>query len=157
MKFSDVALGLILIVFALAGMALASTFPRPTGSPFGPALFPVVIGTAMAGAGAMLVASGLRAGAARPFVTLEPWTRHAGPVLNAALVLGLPLLYVLAADRIGFIPLAALMLFALTWRLTGRIAPAIWSATLVPLAVHAFFVELLLVPLPWGLLAPIAW
>ena len=157
MKFSDVALGGFLTCFALAMMAYASTFPQPQGSIFGPALFPLVIGGLMACAGVALVVQGVRAGQVRPLVLLDPWMRQARPAIDAMLVLGLPILYILAADRIGFIPLAALMLFVLTWRLGGGFGPAILSAALVPLAIHAFFVKLLLVPLPWGLLAPVAW
>lgn len=157
MKFSDVALGAFLACFAIAMMAWASTFPRPQGSAFGPALFPLVIGGLMACAGVTLTVQGLRAGATRPLVALDPWMRQARPILNVALVLGLPALYIVASDRIGFIPLAALLLFALTWQLGGRLLPAIVSAVLVPVAIHAFFVKLLLVPLPWGLLASVAW
>lgn len=157
MKFSDAALGGFLTCFALAMMAYASTFPQPQGSPFGAALFPLAIGGLMVCAGVALVVRAVRSGAVRPLVEVDPWMRQARPALNAALVLGLPILYILAADTVGFIPLAALLLFGLTWQLGGGPRAAILSALLVPLAIHTFFVKLLLVPLPWGLLSGVAW
>lgn len=157
MKFSDAAIGLFLVCFALAMIAYATTFPLSQGSAFGAGTFPFAIGGLMVCAGLILVVQGARAGTVRPFVVVDPWMRQLRPVANVALVLGLPLLYVLASDRIGFLPLAALTLFALTWQLTGRLGPALLSGAVVPLAIHTFFVKILLVPLPWGLLAPVAW
>ena len=157
MKFSDTALGAILVCFAIAMMTYASGFPVSQGSAYGAATFPLAIGALMVCAGLALIVQGVRTGDVRPFAVPEPWLRQARPATNVALVLGLPLLYILAADAVGFLPLAALMLFALTWQLGGGLLAAALSAVLVPLAIHTFFVKFLLVPLPWGWLAPVAW
>lgn len=157
MRFSDVAIGGFLICFALSMIAYATSFPLSQGSAYGAGTFPFAIGGLMICAGLVLAVQGLRAGTARPLIQTDPWLRQMRPLMNVALVLGMPVLYILASDTFGFLPIAALMLFALTWQLTGHLRPAILSAAFVPLAIHTFFVKFLLVPLPWGLLGPVAW
>jgi len=64
---------------------------------------------------------------------------------------------VLFVDWLGFIVCSLLMLSALMWSYGVRrilIAPVALVATLV---IHAGFFKLLKVPLPWGVLQPIAW
>ena len=62
-----------------------------------------------------------------------------------------------ASEWLGFLPTAAISLVALM--LSMRVPPgrAVLIALIATLVIHAAFYKLLRVPLPWGLLTPIAW
>jgi putative tricarboxylic transport membrane protein len=72
-------------------------------------------------------------------------------------LLGSVLFYILAADRLGFLLTAWLILCASF--LVLRVPPlrAVGIALLATLLVHFAFYKLLRVPLPWGVLKGIAW
>jgi putative tricarboxylic transport membrane protein len=76
--------------------------------------------------------------------------------LRALLPPGLLLFYVYAADRIGFVPTAAIMIFASALAFGAKIRVALPLAALAPIAIHLIFYKLLRVPLPPGLL-PMPW
>ena len=62
------------------------------------------------------------------------------------------LIYILASDAIGFIPIALVFLLALFVWLGVRPVPAILTAIVTTIAIHWFFSTMLRVPLPRGLL-----
>jgi putative tricarboxylic transport membrane protein len=64
--------------------------------------------------------------------------------------------YVAAADRLGFIVTAALIVFATSTALGARLKLAVPLALLAPVGIHLIFAKLLRVPLPAGLL-PMPW
>jgi putative tricarboxylic transport membrane protein len=72
-------------------------------------------------------------------------------------VVGGVLFYMLAAQVLGFLICAALVLAACM--LAMGVAPlrAVPIALLASLVIHFAFYKLLRVPLPWGVLTPIAW
>lgn len=77
--------------------------------------------------------------------------------LALGLSVGSIVFYILAADALGFIPAGFLILAAMMWAhgaRPGLIVPVALAATLI---IHTGFYKLLRVPLPWGLLQPIAW
>jgi putative tricarboxylic transport membrane protein len=76
--------------------------------------------------------------------------------LRALLPPGLLLFYVYAADRLGFVPTAAVMIFAASVAFGARLRVALPLAILAPVAIHLIFYKLLRVPLPPGLL-PMPW
>ena len=61
----------------------------------------------------------------------------------------------LAAETLGFLPTAALMVLATALALGASARLAIGMAVVAPFAVHAVFYKLLRVPLPWGVLPPL--
>jgi len=75
----------------------------------------------------------------------EPW--RLGSFL---LMLGLLLLYILASETVGFIPIALVFLGALFLWLGVRPVMAIVTAVAATLVIHWFFSTLLRVPLPRG-------
>jgi putative tricarboxylic transport membrane protein len=79
-----------------------------------------------------------------------------GSRLRALLPPGLLVFYVYAVDRIGFVPTAALMIFASALAFGARPRVALPLAALAPIAIHLIFYKLLRVPLPPGLL-PMPW
>jgi putative tricarboxylic transport membrane protein len=153
LRANDILSGLALIAFSLAMMALTLTFPDFLGQKYGPSLFPRILGVGLILCGAALVRSGLaawRAGA--PWVQLAPWTHDPWRVTSFFLILALLLVYILASEAIGFIPIALVFLLALFVWLGVRPAPAVLTAVVTTVAIHWFFSTMLRVPLPRGLL-----
>lgn len=150
MRFSETVVG---AGFVVAGaLIVGATLSYPPGEPGqpGPALFPRLVGGLMVGGGALLARQGLRAGGGG-----EPaeWRRLTSPGFrNALFVVGAVLFYIAVADRLGFLPTAAAILFALMWRLAVRPAVATAVAVAFSLFVWALFARLLRVPLPGGVL-----
>lgn len=165
MRVSDRASGLALA--ALGGLAILGGTRQPgvPGQDVGPAVFPVVIGAGLVLCGA-LVAFGVGRGfeddaprvvAAAPDAA-APAPPPRGPVygLRALLPVALLLFYVLAAERLGFLPTAALMVATLALALGASWRLAVPLALGAPLLAHLAFAKLLRVPLPDGLV-PAPW
>ncbi len=128
-------------------------FPSMPGQKFGPAWFPGLIAIGLIACGAVLVSQGVRGQArAGPWIALPDWTRRVRPRTGVTAVIGGLLLYVLAADTLGF-HIAGLALLTLWMRVLG----ASWRTTLAVAAIatvviHLAFYKLLRIPLPWGIL-----
>jgi putative tricarboxylic transport membrane protein len=140
----------------LAGIILwhIQGFPAMPGQKFGPAWFPGLVAAGLALCGALLIATGLRARA--PWAEVPQWLHSPRARRGVAALLGGLLLYVLAADALGF-HITGLVLLAVWMRVLG----ASWRLTLpvalvATLAIHFSFYRLLKVPLPWGLLEAFA-
>jgi putative tricarboxylic transport membrane protein len=65
--------------------------------------------------------------------------------------------YIAVSERLGFIPTAVLLLLALFYVFGVRTRTALIVAVVGAFAIHAVFYSLLNVPLPWGILSPVAW
>lgn len=151
MRANDILSGLALIVFSLAMMTLTLTFPEFPGQKFGPSLFPCILGVGLTLCGAALVRNGLaarRAGA--PLLELAPWTRDPWRVTSFLVTLALLLVYILASESVGFVPIALVFLLALFVWLGVRLVPAVLTAVVTTITIHWFFSTMLRVPLPRG-------
>lgn len=157
MRFNDAVIGVILIVFAVAEIAYTRTFPSLYGQEYGPDLFPILIGIGLIVCGAILIARGVAARATEPLAEAGDWVKDPHRLLNLALLFVGVLVYILFADAIGFIPIALVVLTTLTIRLGARAVIAIPAALATTLVIHTLFAKILLVPLPWGVLLPVAW
>jgi len=157
MRFNDAVFGAVLIVFAMAVIAWTTTFPRLHGQDYGPDLFPVIIASGLALCGALLVFRGLAERATVPLVRMGEWAGDRGIVLNVVLLTGAMVFYILASDWLGFILTSMLILTVLLFRLGSGPLASIAVALVTTLLIHTVFARLLLVPLPWGLLQPVAW
>jgi putative tricarboxylic transport membrane protein len=155
MRLNDALLGLILLVFAGALGFVARGFPAVPGQDYGASAFPTLIAAGFAGCGLALIASGLRARA--PLVIWQDWVRSRIGRINVLAIVAAVVFYVAAADVLGFVLTAGLILlvllrlFGVGWGLTAAVS------IVTPLAMQYLFGSLLLVPLPWGLLAPVRW
>src|SRR5687768_17273536 len=92
----------------------AQNLPPMPGQRYGAGAFPTVIALGLAGFSVLLIGRGWaarRAGA--QFVELAAWARERRTLGTLALALALIMLYVLASERIGFIPLSLAMLIVL--------------------------------------------
>jgi putative tricarboxylic transport membrane protein len=155
-RVNDAVSGAALVLFALAMIWYTRTFPAMPGQHYGPALFPVLIGIGLLLTGAILIVSGLARLRTEPLFSGGAWLRSGPHLINFVAIVGGLLLYILGSDRLGFIPTALLLLFG--WLVLfrgGRPISSLVIALAVPLAVDYLFSELLLVPLPLGVLQPL--
>jgi putative tricarboxylic transport membrane protein len=140
---------------ALGGVVLwhIQGFPAMPGQKFGPAWFPGLIAAGLVLCGAILIVQGLRTtGRTQPWIVVPGWIRRPQPLAAVASVLAGLLLYVLAADKLGF-HLTGILLLTTWSRLLGaswRLSLAV--AVVATLVIHLSFYKLLRIPLPWGIL-----
>jgi len=151
MRANDALSGLILIALAGTMIAYTATFPAFPGQRYGPALFPRLLGAGLILCGALLVWRGLdRRRQGQPWLALAPWTREPRRALAFALVVGGVLAYILLAETVGFIPLAAILLLALFLAFGVPPLRAVAVASAATILIHWFFASLMRVPLPRG-------
>ena len=153
MRTKDAQYGRVLFILAAAMIAMTTTFPAFPGQKYGPDLFPRILGTGIIVCGATLVWRGIAARrAGEPWVAFEPWVRDPWRATSFVLVLVMLAVYIVAAETIGFIPIAVVFLLGLFLWLGVRPIPAVIIASAMTFAMFYFFALVLRVPLPRGLL-----
>ena len=163
MRLPDRVTGLFLVGLGAAAAYGGWLLPPVPGQPVGPNVFPLVIGIGLALCG-LMIAFGIghtfeEEEELVPFeggqqAAAQPRSRLYG--LRVLLPPALLIFYVVAVDRIGFIPTAALIVLATSTALGARLKLSIPLAILAPIGIHLIFAKLLRVPLPAGLL-PMPW
>jgi putative tricarboxylic transport membrane protein len=158
MHLSDRVTGGFLVLLGALAFWGGSRLPGVPGQDVGPAVFPMVIGAGLVLCGALIAL-----GIGRSFEEPDPETDAAVPglagwlgrlaPLSALLPAALLIFYVVAAERLGFLPTAAVMVLACALALGASWRLAIGLTLIAPPAVHLVFYKLLRVPLPEGLLA----
>jgi putative tricarboxylic transport membrane protein len=155
-RINDAVIGAVLVLFALAMMWHTRTFPAMPGQDYGPAVFPVLIGIGFLITGLSLIVSGLRRQKTEGWFTGGEWLRSRTHVARFVAVLGGLIVYILVSGWLGFIPTALLLLFGwLVLFRDGKPVSSLVIALAVTLVVHYAFSQLLLVPLPLGILQPL--
>lgn len=157
MRFNNVIPGGVLILFALAVIAYARTFPSLHGQNYGPDLFPMLIGVGLLLCGGILIAQGISQRATVPMVDIGDWAQDRGNIANVVILFGSMVFYILASDALGFIPISLLIMTVQLVRFGSSWANSIVIAVITTFVIHTLFAKLLLVPLPWGILLPVAW
>ena len=157
MKLNDAVCGLLLLLLGAAVLAAIQGYPKIPGQPVGPALFPGLLAAGLCVCGVLLIFGGVRHRGNEAWVTGEDWVKSPRHLLALAVLLGSIVFYIAAANWLGFLPTAFIILLALFAVL--RVAPgrAVLVAAIATLLIHFAFYKLLRVPLPWGLLTPYAW
>jgi len=159
-KFNDIVWGALLVVFAGALFVHAQGFPTIPSQKVGPSALPMALAVGLAVCGALLVLRGLRernAGRGGAWVEMPAWFASRPQVLAIGVLVGVNLLYLLAVDRLGFVITGTVYLWGLMAVLRVRASRAIPAAIVMTLLIHYCFYKLLRVPLPWGVLQPLAW
>ena len=148
MKRVDRGVGLALALLAAAVLWSARSFPSVPGQKVGAGFLPMLVGAGLLLCALVLVFRSLagRSDEAPP--------RETELYASALVIVVVIALYVLLADRLGFLlvaPVALLVMFRAFH--VGWVPTFAWAlgGTLV---VHVAFYKLLRVPLPWGLLRP---
>jgi putative tricarboxylic transport membrane protein len=162
MRLPDRVTGLFLVGLGAAAAYGGWLLPPVPGQPVGPNVFPLVIGTGLALCGlAIAFGIGHTFEEEEEIIPLEGGGEAVAPKgawygLRTLLPPALLLFYVLAADRLGFIITAALIVFATSTALGARWKLSVPLSLLAPIGIHLIFAKLLRVPLPAGLL-PMPW
>ncbi len=160
MKFNDIVWGALLVLFAGALFVHAQGFPTIPSQKVGPSALPMALAVGLAVCGGLLFLRGLRernAGRGGTWAELPAWFASRSHVRGISVLVGVNLLYLLAVDRLGFVVTGTIYLAALMAVLRVRASRAIPAAVVMTLLIHYCFYKLLRVPLPWGVLQPIAW
>jgi putative tricarboxylic transport membrane protein len=150
----DLVAGLLAAVLGAAVVLYVRTFPELPGGAPGPALFPGIVGALLVVFGLVLA---VRAVVARRRDAgsrdTPPATRSTGRArLHALAVLGFVAAYLLLAEVLGFVLTMGVLLVLLTWLLGARLWVAAAAAVATTGVILVLFREVLLVPLPSGLL-----
>jgi len=153
MRVNDSVIGSVLLLLSIAVLWHVQSFPAMPGQPHGPALFPGLIATGLGLSSLMLIVQGVRSG--QPLWQLEGGSARV--LLPVATTIGGMFFYYFLAERLGFVVCSILVLSALMWTYGARRALILPVAVVTTLVIHAGFYKLLKVPLPWGVLQPIAW
>jgi len=164
MRLPDRVTGLFLVGLGTAAAYGGWLLPPVPGQPVGPNVFPLVIGIGLAACGLMIAFGvGHTFEEEEQLVAAEPGQEAAAPPpqgrlygLRALLPPALLFFYVLAADRLGFILTAGLIVLATATALGAKPKLSIPLAILAPIGIHLIFAKLLRVPLPIGLI-PMPW
>lgn len=158
MKFNDAVSGGVLLALAVAVLVNIQSFPKIPGQNIGPGAFPGLIAVLLAGCAVVLIVKGLRAKVAHePWVVPGAWLKSPVHLRNFLVTVGCLAFYVVAADRLGFLVCAVLILCAMFLTLGVRRGLIVPIAIGVALVIHTIFYKGLRVPLPWGVLMPVAW
>lgn len=157
MKFNDAVVGVVLLALSLTVLIVTASYPTIPAQRVGPALFPSLIAIGLAVGGVILTVRGWRDRASVPMLRLEAWVESGRHLTAVVLVIASVVFYIVAVDRLGFIFTAFAMLTALFRVFRVAWPRSIVVAAIATLAIHFAFYKLLRVPLPWGVLTPIAW
>jgi putative tricarboxylic transport membrane protein len=159
MHLSDRVTGTVLVGLGALSAYGGSLLPAVPGQDVGPAVFPMVVGIGLIGCG-VAIALGIGRSFEAPDeeeAQIEAEERaHPLVGLKALVPPALLIFYVLAVERLGFLPTAALLVFVAALALGARLRLAAPIAVAAPLFAHAVFAKLLRVPLPDGVL-PAPW
>ena len=148
MRLHDTVLGALLVALAAVFFGYTFTFPDMPGQKYGPALFPRLIALGIAGCGLVIAAGGWRSGAR--WVDFHPLLRRPqGWMALGAMPLAI-VFYLVVAERLGFLPTAAVLVAALCAWLGVRWWAALLTGVVAAAVVQWFFGSLMRVPLPRG-------
>ena len=161
----DIVTGMILSASGAWVAWQAQSFPTLGGMKFGPGLFPTIAGTGLAICGLLVLFTGIvktrrtaEAGveSGQSATDLIPQLSKKAWINSIALILGV-ILFAAFLDTLGFhlvafpLMVCLLLLYGVNWWKSALLAVG------VTVLVHFLFYSFLHVPLPWGLLEPIAW
>ena len=156
MRINEAVFGVVLLLFAAAMLWYTRTFPELPGQAYGSALFPRLIGVGFIATALILIVAGVRRLRAEPLFAGGAWARSPRHLGAFAAIVGGLVFYILFSDRLGFVPTSLLLLTGWLVLLRGGHWPSsVAIALAVTLVVNYAFSQLLLVPLPLGLLEPI--
>lgn len=158
MKVNDAVSGAVLLALALAVLFEVRTFPNIPGQNIGPAAFPALLAVLLATCALVLVVRGIRDKRAHEaWITPGGWLKSAHHLRAFLVTIGVLVFYIVFSARLGFIPSGVLVLCTMFLTLGVRRRLILPIAVVVTLLIHTLFYKGLRVPLPWGVLMPVAW
>ncbi len=157
MKINDAIFGLVLAILGGLVLFTVQSYPKIPGQQVGPALFPGLIAAGILVCGLILVVRGWRERKAAPWVTPGDWVRSPRHVAGFVLLVASVVFYIVAAEKLGFLLSAVLILTAMFYVLRVPLGRSLLVAVVASLVIHFMFYKLLRVPLPWGILVNHSW
>jgi putative tricarboxylic transport membrane protein len=157
MKINDLLSGAALGALAAGVYLHARSFPPMVGQNIGPNLFPQLIAAGLMICAIILVVRGARSLGREALFEMPEWIGANRAALGFVMIPVALVFYIAVSERLGFIPTAVLLLLALFYVFGVRTRTALIVAVVGAVAIHAVFYSLLNVPLPWGILSPVAW
>jgi putative tricarboxylic transport membrane protein len=175
MKSNDIPIGAGLLVLSLLVLWHVSSFPPAPGQPYNAALFPGIVAAGLAIASIALIVTGLRKRnedrsvseaerqkeieklAAEQDTEVLQTAEVPSRMLAIILTAGAIFFYLLVANFLGFIITGTIILAALMWSYGVAFKVFVPVSIVAAVAIHLAFYKLLSVPLPWGILQPLAW
>jgi putative tricarboxylic transport membrane protein len=155
MRLSNTLIGIIFFILGGALLYNASLLAPVRHIEFGPGLLPSLVAAGMMLCGALLVARDVLNTKRLVFaVEFTEWRHSAAGVWTVASVLAGMAFYPITVKVMGFMLATAPFLLLLLRAGQVRWRTAVSIAILGALFSHIVFVELLRVPLPWGVLTP---
>lgn len=154
MKFNDAIIGFVVALLGAAIFAQAFYFPKAAHIPYGPGFLPSILGVGLMVCGLILIGAGIANRRDQPVLALGDWARSVRHVFGFILILASLGFYALFADDIGHFACSILILFALIAYLGRKPLQALAISVVATIVIQIFFVDVLLVPLPWGVLEP---
>ena len=152
MKINDAIFGALLLALGVGILWHVQSFPKIPGQDVGPGLFPGTVAAALIVCPVLLIRGGIRNCGGRPWLELLPWVgsrRHAWAFVS---VVGTTIAVILLSNRVGFLIVAPLALFAMFIAFGVRTVTAVVVAIAGTAVIWYAFYKLLRVPLPWGVL-----
>lgn len=156
MKINDALSGLLLAIFAVVIYLYSATLPAMEQQ-IGAKVFPQLLAGGFMICAIFLVHKGLRSVRTEGWFSVPEWFRDRRAVIGFLLVLLALVFYVFASEKLGFLLTAFIMLMGLFTVFRVRLKLAVPVALGSALCIHYLFYKFLKVPLPWGILQPIAW
>lgn len=150
MRLNDTWLAVIIIALAAAIFGFTFTFPPFPGQKYGPSLFPRILAVGMVICAMLLIVRERRMGG-RPALLVDPAFAEKGRLVSFLLVPASVAMYLIFAERLGFIPTAFALLAGLLLWFRVRLVTALAVAISATLLLNWFFGSLMRVPLPRGL------
>jgi putative tricarboxylic transport membrane protein len=158
MRLHDTPLGLLFMAAAAVYFVHASGFPGLPGQKYGPSLFPQVIAVGIFVCGAIMAWRGWRAhqaaraqgGKSAWFAWDASWSSPRALLSWLAVPVAVGA-YLLLAEKLGFLPTAAVLVAALAAWLGAGWRSALLLGVVSSAVIHWFFASVMRVPLPRGL------
>lgn len=157
MKINDAISGALLLALSIAILVAIQSFPKIPGQNIGPGAFPGLLAILLGFSALLLIARGLKERAAQPWLELGAWLKSPRHLRNFLVTVGCLLFYILLSGKLGFIPCGIVVLCAMMWTVGTRPQLFVPISIVATLVIHTIFYKGLRVPLPWGVLQPLAW
>lgn len=156
MLSSDRWIALALAVLAIAVFAAAFSFPAMAGLAVGPGLFPMVLSMALLAAAGMLALQPQEKSAAPAQPDEAPQPRHPQGGLRLLAVLAACALFAGLGKTLGFVIVGFFAVAGLMVAFGVAMGRALVISGLTLVVINLFFVKVMRIPLPPGLLAPLS-
>ena len=148
MRIHETWLGLLFMALAVVFFGYTFTFPEFPGQKYGPALFPRVVAVSAFACGALIAWRGRGSGV--PLVAFSDALRQPRLLLSFLAMPAAIVFYLLVAERLGFLPTAALIVGSLGWWFGLRPVGAVMLGLVCAVGIQWFFGTIMRVPLPRG-------